>query len=194
MARLGIKSNGVVKKERKKSYIEEQATRNKTPAPVAYSNTKHIVWNNKNISGKVVTKFTKTKRVSMTEEIMLKKSEIPGPNKYMKNPAYFKNLKGKTHGTYMQEPKRMSLFEEAEITSKTIPASNKYEPPAMEKMRPRSAKTIFYPRVKPKYTDKDLSKIKNTRIAPIVKNDEPSSVTYKTEHSKDILQQPNPLI
>ena len=61
-------------------------------------------------------------------------------------------------------------------------------------MRPRSANTLFYPRTKPKYSDKDKSRFKNARIAPLEKNNDPSSVTYRTERSKDIMTMPNPLI
>ena len=99
------------KTEKKESFFIELASRNSNPATGHYKNTKHIVWNPENITGKVVSKFTKTKRISITEETMKKKSKIPGPNKYRNN--NFKNLLGKTHGTYMKEPSRVSLFEEA---------------------------------------------------------------------------------
>ena len=66
MARLPIKSNGIVKKERKMSIIELEARRNKTPAPSAYANARHIVWSSKNMSNKGVAKFSRTKRVSIT--------------------------------------------------------------------------------------------------------------------------------
>lgn len=99
------------KTEKKESFFMELASRNSNPASGQYKNTKHIVWNAQNITGKVVSKFTKTKRVSITEETMKQKSKIPGPNKYRN--ADFKKILGKTHGTYMKEPSRVSLFEEA---------------------------------------------------------------------------------
>lgn len=125
---------------------------------------------------------------------MQAKAKIPGPNKYMKETTYFKNLLGKTPGAYMKEPSRVSFFEEAELQSKAVPASNKYEPPPMEVLRPRSAKTTFYPREKPKFNEKDKSRFKNARIAPVEKNNDPSSVTYRKERSYDIMTIPNPQI
>ena len=53
---------------------------------------------------------------------------------------------------------------------------------------------LIYPRERIKYSENDKRKFKNTRIGPIEKNNEPSCVTYKTEHSKDMMTIGNPMI
>lgn len=174
--------SGLDKKEKKQSFFVEQALRSKTPPSTHYSSVKHVTWNAQNLVGKVSAKFSTTRRVSMTEEIMIKKKDLPAPSKYQKLKA------GKTPGCYMQEPSRVSFLEEAMLASLLIPAMNKYKTLEMEKLRSRTPKMQLYPRSR----EKNPKHGKDSRMAPLKKTDEPGPATFKTAESYEMTQLPRP--
>jgi hypothetical protein len=69
--------------KKKECYFSEEANlKKKDPAPNAYSAADHLDWNKPTLSKccRQPGKFLKDKRLTMTEEVIKRKSVVPGSN------------------------------------------------------------------------------------------------------------------
>lgn len=74
-------------KNKKKSIFEDQASKAISPGPTSYKSNVHKPWTKEKADdGEFIrvkgSKITKSKRESITEEIMKLKKKVPGPHEY----------------------------------------------------------------------------------------------------------------